>query len=68
MDNFFPSDEKLYRAVLPYEMFLREDGSLTSAAFRDRKGLSVDRGNDRPDLDAAAFMRQSGRNTRPFPL
>lgn len=46
MDNTFYADEKLYRAVYPPEavaMFWRKDGSLSSAAFADPKGLSVPR-------------------------
>ena len=35
--------EKLYRAVLPYEPFIKEDGTISSAAFKDSQGLSVDR-------------------------
>ena len=51
MDNIFRIDEKLYRAVYPPEvmdMFWKRDGSVSSAAFEDRNGLSVDRGDYRP--------------------
>lgn len=50
MDNTFPKSEKLYRAVYPPDkvaMFWRRDGSISSAAFADPNGLSVDRGNFR---------------------
>lgn len=49
MDNTFCNDEKLYRAVLPLEMFWKSNGKLTSAAFKDRHGLSVERGYYRKD-------------------
>ena len=59
MDNTFKSDERLYRAVYPPEMvsmFWKRDGSLSSAAFADPKGLSVDRGNYRRDEDVVSDM------------
>ena len=52
MDNIFPKNEKLYRAVYPpeaAELFWKADGSISSAAFADPKGLSVDRGDFRVD-------------------
>jgi hypothetical protein len=52
MDNTFRIDEKLYRAIYPPEvvdMFWRKDGTISSAAFADPKGLSVDRGDYRED-------------------
>ena len=66
MDNSFLPDEKLYRAVYPPEMvsmFWRQDGSLSSAAFADPKGLSVDRGNYRSDREGIDDMskRFTGR-------
>ncbi len=60
MDNSFSRDEKLYRAVYPPEvmkMFWRRDGSLSSAAFADPKGLSVDRGDLRTDEEVINDMR-----------
>ena len=45
MDNKFTNTEKLYRAIYPpevMEMFWRKDGTLSSAAFADANGLSVD--------------------------
>ena len=47
MDNTFYDDEKLYRAVFPPEkidFFWKKDGSISSAALKDSKGLSVERG------------------------
>ena len=66
MDNTFKRNEKLYRAVYPpevAEMFWRADGSVSSAAFADPKGLSVDRGDYRSDADVVSSMlsRFSGR-------
>ena len=52
MDNTFKTDEKLYRAVYPPElasMYWKSDGSVSSAAFADPKGLSVTRGFYRSD-------------------
>jgi hypothetical protein len=59
MDNKFNEMEKLYRAVYPpevMEMFWRKDGTISSAAFADPKGLSVDRGDFRPDEDVVTDM------------
>lgn len=50
MSDNFPEKEKLYRAVFPpshSSMFWKKDGSLSSAAFADKKGLSVERGDNR---------------------
>ena len=49
MDQNFPDDEKLYRAVRPIPLFIKNDGRLSSAAFRDKRGLSVLRGDGRDD-------------------
>jgi hypothetical protein len=59
MDNSFELDEKLYRAVYPPEvaqMFWRKDGTISSAAFADSKGLSVDRGDHRSDDEVVSSM------------
>lgn len=66
MDEIFNKDERLYRAVYPpevAEMYWRKDGSVSSAAFADAKGLSVDRGNNRADSDVITSMltRLSGK-------
>ena len=61
MDNSFDLNEKLYRAVYPPEiadMFWRRDGSVSSAAFADPKGLSVDRGASRPETDIVESMQK----------
>lgn len=61
MDKTFEKNEKLYRAVYPPEMaelFWRRDGSLSSAAFADPKGLSVDRAGGRPESDILLDMNK----------
>lgn len=61
MNDVFKAAEKLFRAVYPpevAEMFWRRDGSLSSAAFADPKGLSVDRSGGRTDDEAVSMMRQ----------
>ena len=60
MDNSFENTEKLYRAVYPPEVvdvFWKKDGRISSAAFADPKGLSVDRGNYRSDDEVLSDMR-----------
>lgn len=60
MDDHFENTEKLYRAVYPPEVadiFWKRDGSISSAAFADPKGLSVDRGNYRRDDEVLTDMR-----------
>ena len=62
MDQFFPDDEKLFRAVYPPShpgMFWKRDGSLSGAAFADPKGLSVNRGGDRADAESIEIMKQT---------
>lgn len=61
MDNTFKPEEKLFRAVYPPEivgLFWRNDGTLSSAAFADPKGLSVDRAGDRSMDDVLASMQR----------
>ncbi len=61
MDDTFSSSEKLYRAVYPpeiAEMFWRRDGSVSSAAFADPKGMSVDRGDYRLDAEVKSDMNK----------
>lgn len=66
MDNTFKTDEKLYRAVYPPEirdMFWKSNGEVSSAAFYDTNGCSVDRGNFRTDGEVVLDMKSrfSGR-------
>ena len=61
MDKTFKNTEKLYRAVYPPEIadiFWKKDGSISSAAFADPKGLSVDRGDFRSDEEILISMRE----------
>ncbi len=61
MDNTFKNDERLYRAVYPPEiagMYWRKDGTISSAAFADARGLSVDRGDYRTDEVVVDHMRK----------
>lgn len=58
MDDTFLQTEKLLRAVRPMNMYWKQDGSLSSAAFKDKAGLSVDRTGNRT-LDAAVLFTQS---------
>ena len=66
MDSTFRNEEKLFRAVYPpevVEMFRRFDGRVSSAAFADPKGLSVDREGDRTVKQVVSSLndRFSGR-------
>lgn len=61
MDNTFPNCEKLYRAVFPEsynQMFWRKDGTVSSAAFTDEEGLSVERRNFREDKNVIEEMKK----------
>lgn len=61
MDNVFSNREKLYRAVFPesyMQMFWRKDGTVSSAAFSDRDGLSVERGDFRDTKSVVEEMRK----------
>lgn len=62
MDNTFYGDEILYRAVLPPErrdMFWKKNGQVSSAAFYDPCGLSVERGYYRETKDIIEGMRRN---------
>ena len=61
MDNTFEPSEKLYRAVYPPEIadiFWKRDSSISSAAFADPHGLSVDRGDYRDDAVVVSDMHR----------
>ena len=61
MDKRFRPEEKLFRAVYPpevAEMFWRFDGRVSSAAFADPKGLSVDREGSRSIEQIVASMKK----------
>lgn len=55
MNLNFTDDEKLYRAVWPKSKrpnYWTKSGKLSSAAFKDKNGLSVLRTGDRNEADA----------------
>ena len=52
MTEQFDIYERLYRAVYPPEimsMFWKENGEISSAVFKDKKGLSVERAGSRDE-------------------
>ncbi len=58
-DSHFYKNEKLYRAVLPMESFIKEDGSISRGAFTDSNkdsGLSVDRQKYRDNIEAVEYI------------
>lgn len=60
MTEQFDIYEKLYRAVYPPEiipMFWKENGEISSAVFKDKRGLSVERAGDRDEDDVISDMR-----------
>ena len=62
MNNIFSEKELLYRAVYPPEInqiLWKDNKHVSSAAFLDKKGLSVERGNFRSDEDVVKDMRKS---------
>jgi len=58
MDAAFKDEEKLYRALKPKNCFWKSDGSLTSAAFKDSKGLSTDRDGGRDNKVCLEVLNQ----------
>ncbi|WP_294428068.1 hypothetical protein [uncultured Treponema sp.] len=61
MNNTFNDAELLYRAVYPPEMskmFWKDGNHVSSAAFLDKNGLSVERGNFRTDNDVINEMKK----------
>lgn len=63
MDNIFHEEEKLYRLIIPKNWYFEED-RISSAAFKDSKGLSVDRDGDRKDIEIinSFFSRFNNEN------
>ena len=47
MDDNFDSEEKLYRGV--HSFWIKEDDTISSAAFKDSNGISVDRDGGRDE-------------------
>lgn len=58
-DYEFYKEEKLYRAVLPYEPFIKSDGTISSGVFKGKRDefLSVDRQLYRSNGDAVSFIK-----------
>ena len=59
MNDSFSPEEKLYRVVRDEPSYIKEDGSLSSASFK-QKGLSVDRQDKRTDLEAVLAFQSRG--------
>jgi hypothetical protein len=62
MDNNFKENEALYRAVYPPDikrMYWKDESHISSAVFLDKKGVSVERGNYRPDEIVVLEMKKS---------
>lgn len=60
MDNTFDDDEKLFRAVFPptkFPNFGKKNGQISSAALKDKKGLSVERDNHRSRDEVISYMK-----------
>lgn len=57
MESNYEDDEKLYRAVRPAPVYWKDDGTLSSAAFKDKNGLSTDRERGRKKSDCISFMQ-----------
>ena len=58
LNDIFDKEELLIRAVFPadtHPFLWKEDGSLSSAAFKDKNGLSVSRTGDRTLSEALDF-------------
>lgn len=63
LDNDFKdNNEKLYRAIIPIDAFWDEENNRpTSGAFKDNKGLSVDRQGNRNNIEAVQTLLKSKR-------
>lgn len=61
MNNSFSEEEVLYRAVYPpdiNEILWKDENHVSSAAFLDKRGLSVERGNFRTDEEVVSNMHK----------
>ncbi len=61
MDDRFRDEEKLYRAIWAPEIapiFWKRNGDISTAAFADKHGLLVDRGDFRSDNEVVADMQK----------
>lgn len=60
MNEEFGINEMLYRAVYPPEimrMYWKENGEISSAVFKDKNGLSVERAGGRNEKEIIIQMR-----------
>lgn len=60
MTEQFDIYERLFRAVYPPDimpLFWKENGKVSSAVFKDKNGLSVERGGNRTDSEVIDNMR-----------
>lgn len=55
----FNPDEPLFRAVKPTNIYWKDDGTVSSAAFKDSQGASVDRLGDRLESDAVNALHHN---------
>lgn len=56
MQMAFNDDEPLYRACKPEGIYIKEDGSFSSAIFKDSHGASVDHLGDRTEDEAVRVL------------
>lgn len=59
LNDSFSDIEGLYRAIYPpqiADIYWKANGQLSSAAFKDRRGLSVERGAERSDEQVKQHM------------
>ena len=54
MNDNFSAGEYLYRGL--HQLWLKDDNSVSSAAFKDSGGVSVDRAGGRPEKDCIDRM------------
>lgn len=60
--------EHIYRAVRPKSIYLRPDGSIAAAAFKDKKGASVEIQLGRNDDDVRIHMSRLSGNLAKIPV
>ena len=60
MDNFTNENEKLFRSIRPDDIYWKdkENRILSSAAFKDSNGLSVDRQHGRTEEESVKEMKE----------
>lgn len=57
MNKITDPNEILFRAIRAYPPFIKEDNSISSAAFKDKNGLSVDMKADRGELECVQSLK-----------